>query len=157
MDVLRLPFSILSTFDDPDEQLDTFSKLLFRRLFSKQKCFSEKSKNNNAICFMDERFANQWTAEKENQLRYKAHQSQTTQALAEFSKSRIKLKTDPFSKRHCPLKVLRKYGKPYMPNLNSSTTRIKAYPNNINKHFNITAQQLTNVIDISSTIKDYCS
>ena len=59
MDVLRLPFSILSTFDDPDEQLDTFSKLLFRRLFSKQKCFSEKSKNNNAIHFMDERFANQ--------------------------------------------------------------------------------------------------
>ena len=27
MDVSRIPFSILSNFDDPDEQLDTFNQL----------------------------------------------------------------------------------------------------------------------------------
>ena len=62
MDVSRIPFSILSTIDDPYEQLDTFRFIL---ISDRRKCFLEKSKNGKTIRSMDERFTNQRTTEKE--------------------------------------------------------------------------------------------
>ena len=66
MNVPRIPFSILCTFDDLDEPLDTFNKTFF--ISDRRKCSPEKSKNDKTTRSMDERFASQRTTEREKSI-----------------------------------------------------------------------------------------
>ena len=82
MNVSRITFSILSTFDNLDEPLDTFNKL-FSSVIDENAPLKRVKTTKPPAPWMKDLQVNELQKER-NQLRDKAHQNRTTEVWTEF-------------------------------------------------------------------------